>query len=69
MRLPDTYSAVTPTPDQFDQLVVLRSGFRLVAEMLDKLPPGPRRDNAHRELEASSMWASKAVTHADVPSR
>ena len=67
MRLPDTYSAVTPTPDQFDQLVVLRSGFRLVAEMLDKLPPGPRRDNAHRELEAASMWASKAITHADVP--
>ena len=67
MPAPDAFSAITPTTEQFEQMAQMRGGFRLVAEMLDRLPPSWYRDNARMELEASSMWANKAVTHYEVP--
>lgn len=66
MPAPDAFAPITPTPEQFDQMTCLRSGYRIVAEMLDRLPPSWYRDNARLELEASSMWANKAVTHYEV---
>jgi hypothetical protein len=59
----DPFAQVTPTPDQFAEIVCTRAAYRVVADALSRLPECRQQAVAQEYLEMSAMWANKAITH------
>jgi len=58
----DRFTAVTPTPAEYQQTVAMRTLYRELAAMIEQLPDTRQRVAALDHLESSCMWAAKAVS-------
>ena len=62
-----TFGFLTPTEDQKDRMVIVRSAAADYAKTLEReLPEGPDKTHIMRKLRTVAMWANVAITrHSD----
>jgi len=62
-----TFGFLTPTEDQKDRMVIVRSAAADYAKTLEReLPEGPDKTYILRKLRTVAMWANVAITrHSD----
>lgn len=67
MSITKTFSYQKPSEDQLAKIDKLREAYSTLSNLLNDLCPASReRSIALTELESSSHWANKAITHQEV---
>lgn len=60
-----TFSYLEPTIDQAETMHVIRTNFKSIAAVIERMVPGGRyKSLTMTALEEAAMWANKAITRA-----